>query len=323
MKKNILIIIFLFLLLITSCSVVQIGRPQNEDGTSQSVNTSEIISAPQYPENQIFRLNTCSGTAFNGLEESDILQISNLVYEYDRKDAPQNFEFEFNGEIYDLGYKQTTRYLYHNDDIDTYSFNSDVTEISVDINVSTGKIEDFFVHDEIYELSKEDGNAVELSNDDCFEIAKNYISQYADGLHEYKLIKQSEYDDHSSIFEGKGYYFQFAYFINNVITPDIIEIAVTSFGDVVCYSSFDPGHMKDAVLPSTNDMEQLEAKLFDFIKSVYDGYVYEYQDNLEKTQFVRLYNGQYAIVYEVLHKERDLPEYPLVSTLEKYIIFVG
>ena len=279
MKTRIVVIILSILLLLTSCG----------QSVSSKYSIFELTTRPIY-----------------GRVQSDTVYLSHIPYEYHRPEALTNLELEIDGILYNLEYEKSLTSQWEFDlsyDLyKGYSKTNDEIKISVNIRPKNGDLIYFHISHENYLSKKEESNAIKLDRDGCFTVANEFLIQNVADFSDYELVEES-YDGGGS-YKG-GYYFTFAHMINGIKTSNQILVSVTMFGDVVHYDARFWNGMKDSEPPSEEDMRIIQAEVNEFIKSKYEGYVLEYYYEISDVTFMRLYDGRYALIYEVQDRVRE------------------
>ena len=224
----------------------------------------------------------------------------------------------FNGSDYAVEYDNTAESYLYRTEVDYYESEETGKLVEFGINTKTGNIDRYSWVDVNYakEIDKP-----EISRDECFEIAWNYLTKYIDTKN-YELINEKYRD----IPEYKAIYdFEFRRVIDGVQTSDCAYIEVTVFGDVVGHMFISLGEMADAKLPSDEEMQTIRTKVEEKLKTIYDNVSEKYTVSYEIPDpvFVRLSDGKYAFEYDIGVSLAPLnnPNMP-ISELTKLLVYL-
>ena len=222
-------------------------------------------------------------------------EISLEIESYEKKLVQSSKSINFNGESVATKYRNTQKgYLYHNT-LDYYEKKDKGILIKFGINNDTGNIDRYSWIDVNYASNKKD--TIQLSRDECLTLAKEYFDKFADSS-EYELIEEN----YQKIPEYQAIYdFTFARVINGVETSEKASIGITVFGDVISHLFICLGEMKNVSLPTEEEFEIIQNNVDRKIREIYDNITdqYQYSYEIDKTTFVKLKNGRYAIEYYV------------------------
>lgn len=253
----------------------------------------------------------------SGANHSEEISIALETKEKILIDREKNISF--NGSDYAVEYDNTAESYLYRSEVDYYEKNEPGRMVKFGINAKTGNIDRYSWVDVNYakEIDKP-----EISRDECFEIAQKYFANYID-VSEYEFV--DEY--YREIPEFKACYeFEFRRVIDGIRTSDCAYIDVTVFGDVVNHMFISLGEMKDAKLPSSEDMQTIRTKVEEKLKAIYDNVSDKYAVSYEIPDpiFVRLSDGKYAFEYDigVSLAHHDNPDMP-VSELTKLLVYLN
>ena len=208
--------------------------------------------------------------------------------------------YNYNGKDYELKYNETTTFSTYNSSRDMYMMYDGRLLLEIGINPVTGRIDFFSWLDKDYAKTVTDNVK---TRDDCFEICKEYLSNYVDDLSEYRLYDE-KYDEYLEI--GAKYEFKFKRYIDDIPTSDLISIGVTAYGDVLDHRFECLGGMKNAKRPSDSEMKDIRKsvskkldKIYEPVKDKYDVTIGE-----EELLFMRLADGRYALQFTYENLQR-------------------
>lgn len=211
----------------------------------------------------------------------------------------QKRDFQINEEQYSLDYDYTQKGYWYNSEVDVYrKQDADRRMVEIRVNRESGAIDGYRWYDPNY---VETVDTDEISRDECISIAKDYLRSYVEDIEQYELVRDQYWK--SPEFNA-CYDFGFVRVIDGVSTLDKASIWVTAYGKVVLHSFTCLGEMKDAKLPSQDDMKLIRAAVDEKIKETYQSVEQKYDieytvDDFEDVVFMRLEDGSYAIQYDI------------------------
>lgn len=201
-----------------------------------------------------------------------------------------------NGDTFIGEYKRSTKAYLYNLDIDYYEYADNGVFVEFGINSNTGVVVAYSYLDFDYTAKKGDSRV--LTESECKEIALEYLEQYVDP-NEYSIIK-SEYEkipEYDAIYD-----FKFARIIDGIETSDNVYIGVSIFGDVISHLFAGTINEMDSVPTlSAEDYATIEANVATKLKNIYEPKKDEYDYTYETANkcFIKLYDGTYALEYEI------------------------
>ena len=200
---------------------------------------------------------------------------------------------DFLGTEYNAKYEKSEKGYYYNENVDYFEV-TDKYAHDFGINRNTGRIDVCEMYMVNYAQIKE--GSQKLSRDECQEIALDILKQYVN-LDEYVLTKAATGD----LIEYKVYDFWFTRIIDGVKTNDKAYIVITEYGDLFNYIFTCLGEMKDAIVPTKEELSDMKVAIDTKVNSIYanvkKSYTVEYE--IRDEYFVRLADGSYAMEYVV------------------------
>ncbi len=213
-----------------------------------------------------------------------------------KKNLKRNKKIRINGSEYDMEYQYSYKTYYHNSGGDLYVFTKDDLRVQARIN-DAGEITFFSFDDLNYIVEKED--TPQKTREECLEVVKTYFANYVDDVSEYQLVRENYVNP--SEWNNGSYSFFFTRFIDGIETFEKAIFGVTTYGDVHSHSFTGRESMKNAKLPSEQDMQTIHSNIDKKIQTIYSNtsekYTYTYE--LKSPIFYRLANGKYALAYSV------------------------
>ena len=213
-----------------------------------------------------------------------------VLYNHSQKpNVAKQKTIKYDGGEYEVEYDETVESYLYKDDIDYYKGYKDGEYVRFGINRYTNNIDSVLLP-----TKSKDEKTPKLSKDECLTIAKEYIKQYL-GTFEYELTKEQDNDVFSN------YSFEFNRVIDGVKTSEGAFVDVTYWGNIKYHCFFSTGDLKNAKLPSEEEMNAMCSVAEEKIKSMYKNnqseifVSYEIKDKM----LVRLANGKYAIKYDI------------------------
>lgn len=266
MKKRVISLIFIFLMIImTSCT---------------SHHKFDVVEVGGYNDN------------ISGAVHSNDIDLENKEYQ---KLLKPDKTVTING--IDVQGKYTTSqkgYLF-NSDVDYYESSEGGVNIQFGINNKTGRIDSYSYVSSEYAENK--GDATRLTNDQCLNVATDYLNQYTDS-DKYSLVSTNflEIPEYEAVYD-----FEFVRIIDGMETSDKAYIGVSVFGDVISHIFNNFGEMKDASCPSSEDLKIIESNIDTKVKEIYDTVAdnYSYSYDISEKVLVKLSDGKYAMEYYI------------------------
>ncbi|MBO5953601.1 MAG: hypothetical protein J6Q53_05745 [Oscillospiraceae bacterium] len=275
MKK--LLCLFLAILIVVLSLSACSETPAATEPSSQELARFEILELGGYDH-------------ISGANHSDDFR---LTYDEEAKRPAdkQKINIIRNGTEYELPYYQTRgSYLYH-DTRDIYRIQTTEKLIEIELNRYTGRVDFYSWYDRDYLHAVPSD---ELTREECLTIARAYLGDYIEDSAQYDLIA----DSYSTA--SDSYLFTFSRLVDGVETYDRAKIRVTVYGDVITHSFGSLGSMRDAILPTQETMDDIQAGLDERLEKIYapleDKYNVSYE--LNKEEFLRLADGTYALKYD-------------------------
>lgn len=205
-----------------------------------------------------------------------------------------NKNIVYDGVEYTLSYDSTyTDYLYNNAR-ECYSKFWDGGYIKIDLNKENGRIDRYSLYDSNY---LEKIILPELSCEECLSIARLYLGAYVYDAEQYELVKEkcTTSQQYQTLYE-----FEFARVIEGIQTSDKAYIDITVYGTVVSHFFSSLGEMRGAKLPTSEEMDAIEASVESKLAKIYAPVKDEYSVSYDLVEviFMRLKDGSYALQYE-------------------------
>lgn len=206
----------------------------------------------------------------------------------------RNRKIVCNGVEYDLSYEETCIGYLYNGTRDCYTRDDGRSTIKIELNRQTGRIDRYYFDDSDY---LEGVSTPSLSREECLLIAQQYLSTYIDDCDRYELV----FENYWNIEEYGGLYdFQFSRIVDGVETYDMASIGVTIYGTVMSHHFLGLETMRDAKLPTSEEMKAIQASVESRLAEIYDPIKDEYSVSYDLVEviFMRLKDGSYALQYE-------------------------
>ena len=194
---------------------------------------------------------------------------------------------ELNGKTWEGVYLHTTDSPYYNDDTDMYVGKENGKVVyAFEINRTTGMITHFSTECDLQNISER-----KLSQEECYDIAKEYLNSIIDNLDEYELCKTSD------IAWRNSYYFTFRKILNGIQTSDRISIGVSKDGEISSHTILSYNSAKNVDASSIN-METIDKLIANKVAEIYKknpSVTYKSEDIL----LIRLKDGTFYIDCDV------------------------
>lgn len=315
MKKIILFIVLSLVLSLTSCfSNLSFGE---KNLTKTDSTTSDPFNSNAAPKYQIFAhsYSHMRQKPFYGLEDDEIIS-RELMFEASREVAEKTIDFYYEGQNFCLSYDTTEKSFLYRQSVDMYKGGNDNYFFIVGVDDVTKEIVSVRYDIKDYALIKEKSGAKKLTEEECINIANEFVNGKVENFSRYKLVDKACID----VKDHVNYLLDYRGVISGVTTGEFIRVSVTEYGDIRFYKALGLDTMKDDVLPeNTNTLDQ---KLYEFIDSIYEGYVYDYQSEIISKRFVKFNSGEYAILYTVSVTRREIETDNPYRTSSNYIVYV-
>lgn len=259
---------------------------ENTDTENETHNNSNFES--KYIALEIGPNDYVSGAAHN----ADIKLISQ---EYISNNIGEAKKISINNHEFSVEYYESNKGYLYNDDKECYQKITDNEYIEIDINKNTNRIDFYNWISKDYMDDKE--SKEKLGKSDCQQIAIEYLDQYID-VDEYELLSV----DYKEFIEIDGVYrFSFARVIDGIMTFDQATISVTVYGDVIGHSFFCLGELKDAPIPTSSELIEIDKVVDEKIQSIYSNiskkFNIEYE--IDYRYIVKHSDGRYAMEYSL------------------------
>ena len=207
----------------------------------------------------------------------------------------KNKTVSVNGVEYKVTYEDTLTGYWYNGKIDFYEGTTDRGNlISLGINRDTGVIDRYDNYEKVH---IDTSLYTEKTEEECLQIAKDYLSTYVDDIDSYRLDKKSSRQANKVPY----YSFTFYRYIEEVKTYDLAIIEITYCGDVFSHYFDCLGALKGVNAPDEATLnalnEKVTEKLDEIYSSVKDEYTVEYGDR--DVTLIKLSDGKYAMEYYV------------------------
>ena len=201
--------------------------------------------------------------------------------------------FDFKGKNFDTEYIETEKGYLYKEEVNYYQTQDKSAKFG--INSDSGNID-------YYRLTKpknylSDKTTSELSKEECIAVATEYLKTFVD-ISDYEMRYDRYWD---SATYGGSYTFEFHRMIGGLETSDSAIIEVTVFGDIFFHKFTSLSEMKDAELPSEEDMNLILQKVEEKVKGIYQTTEEKYLTSYEISNplFIRLESGKYALEYSI------------------------
>lgn len=201
-----------------------------------------------------------------------------------------------NGNTFVGEYTRSAKAYFYNADVDYYEYADDGVRVDFGINSNTNVVVSYSYVDFNYTTKK--GNAPVLTENECFDIALEYLEQYIDA-DEYSMISSnySEIPEYNAIYD-----FEFVRLVDNVETSDNVYIGVSIFGDVISHLFGGTiNEMNNVPDLSAEDYKTIESNIDTKIKSIFDTVKneYDYSYACDEKRLIKLSDGAFAMEYYI------------------------
>lgn len=294
----------------------------------------------------VIALTSCANNATTGTTSGTIAtteaptpvkkEYTALVYDYSdgagsgKKDIDLNHKTKkkspaptapvtINGVTYAGTYTSSWDSDFYNFDRDEYTYKNDNISVRYTINASTGNVEGFSINQK-RDKSYYDGKKI-YSEDECFEMAKEYIKPYVPNIENYKLVSKNKTQDNV-------YKFKFREYIDGVRIGNDAFVNVSIYGeldhfdyhteieDVEAFKesgyleTIDWDAVDEAIEARTNEMLSYSEQ-FDSIE------VINTEEHKTTKTLVKMADGSFALKCQVnvCMTYKDFPEYNVSDTV--------
>lgn len=305
MKLITFLLILSLLISFTSC-VSQDSFAETNENTTEISSMSDKVIAERFKVFEVSGFDSVSGA-----KHSSEIHFEELSYQ--DSNAEKEVSIKVDGKDLNATYTKTESLRFYNSQSRHYRYHDKEKGITVEkgINSYTGNTDWYYFYNKNYlaEINKP-----ELTRDECMEIAKKYFDGFIDSS-EYEVT----YERYMYVPEWKGVYtFHFSRIIDGIETYDYAIIGITVFGDVIDHSFLSLGEMKNAKLPSQDEMKMIVENVKKKLQDIYSNVEYKYLVNyqIHEPVFMRLADGRYAFEYfvEVGLIPKDDAEHTLSET---------
>ena len=176
------------------------------------------------------------------------IKLGTTIYNNIPKEQVQ--KVAINGILYEANYEKSQRSYLYKEDVDFYRSVDDTYIIEFGVNKNTGVVDNCRLVNKKYLSSKDDSQ--KLNQDECTKIAYQILEQYVN-LEEYTLtLIQKDYRTTGGRYDIYEYWFY--RIIDGVKTNDKAYIVITEYGDLYGYQFNCLGEMKDAIVPTKEEL---------------------------------------------------------------------
>ena len=186
---------------------------------------------------------------------------------------------------------------YYNFDYEEYTATSGSVTAKFQINPANNELVGFQTRDAEYR--QKNANTKELSQEECTDIAWNYLKGHISDIENYRIISV----DFNISDAHKGYYwFRFYRYIGETETLDCAFVHVTVYGDVVSFSKHNLGGFEGTNILSKHSEESIDSAINAKLSEIYGAlennpdYTIQYA---KSRMLVRLADGKYALEYTI------------------------
>ncbi len=218
-----------------------------------------------------------------------------LIDEDYKKESVADKKVKINNMDINGTYKNSKKGYLFNSDQDVYEYKKDNIYIQFAVDNDTGMVSRYSDMSMDYLQTK--GDAEQLTQEQCVEVAAEYLKRYID-IGEYSLLQA----DYLKIPEYTAIYnLEYVKLIDGIKTSDKVYIGVTVYGDVIMHLFGTVDAVNDKAVPTDEEFQKIDEKINEKIDGIYssikDKYAYSYQ--VEDKVLVRLSDGSYAMEYEL------------------------
>ena len=223
--------------------------------------------------------------------------------------------------MYELTYQESERTYLYGSEVDYYQYSDNAKTLKVYFECATGKIRELRYSDSRY-LDALDPDDV-LIEEECYEKALEFLSVLVDA-EGYELTDKTV--GSAGGFGGLCTY-EFTRFIDGVKTANQVRISVTFCGDVVAYYLNTPEPLDLSKMPTGEALDALSQKVKDRWDSLHPSFParLEFMSyEIEEIEFLRLFDGRYALLYTVKANFRERCESHYHSNYERaqYLVYL-
>jgi hypothetical protein len=305
MKKFISLILsaIIFTLTLTSCANPGTSNtPSTSDTPAHtSSSTSSTTSAPTPVKREYTALlyDFADGIVGSG---KDIDLSTKIV----RKHFVPDRKLTINGNTYAGVYDESEESKFYNYDRDEYTYydNNNGIKINYTINAATGDVESYGFYNYRDVSSDYEGRKI-YSQEECLEIATEYMKQYIHNIEKYTLTSGKAENGLSGY--GTQYTFKFKEYIGDLPIGNSINVSVTRYGDVRFFNYHitieDTEKFKESGFLEAQDWDAIDEAIakraceaFPTLKD-YDKYFSSCEYDADRTTktLVRMKDGRYAL----------------------------
>ena len=221
---------------------------------------------------------------------------------YTNSDSEPTKSIIFFDTMYELTYQKSERSYLYGSEVDYYRYSDNAKTLNVYFECATGKIRELRYSDSRY-LDARDPDDV-LIEEECYEKALEFLPSLVD-VSGYELTNKTV--GPAGGFGGLCTY-EFTRFIDGVKTSNQVRISITFYGDVVAYYLNSPEPLDLSKMPTGEALDALSQRVKDRWDAAHTELPYGYEFlsyEIEKLEFIRLFDGRYALLYTVKANFRE------------------
>ena len=273
----------------------EVTEPDTSINVEETSQTSEETTEAETKTSKYTALEFNVSDSGVGANHNIDIKLGTTIYNNIPKEQVQ--KVAINGILYEANYEKSQRSYLYKEDVDFYRSVDDTYIIEFGVNKNTGVVDNCRLVNKKYLSSKDDSQ--KLNQDECTKIAYQILEQYVN-LEEYTLtLIQKDYRTTGGRYDIYEYWFY--RIIDGVKTNDKAYIVITEYGDLYGYQFNCLGEMKDATVPTKEELSDMKVAIDAKVNSIYANvkklYAVEYE--IRDEYLIMLEDGKYAMEYVV------------------------
>lgn len=172
------------------------------------------------------------------------------------------------GQSLEFAYQKTNSESFSGSVIHSYT-----SENGIEIKFSKNLEQIVFYNEKA--IYKPDLNKAQLTEQECLQIAQEYLMGLTEYADQYNTHLSYDYDGDKQ--GGPCYGFRFTRLLGKYKTYDVLIVAVSKTGDITCYNKSRFGCADGITLPSEQEYAEMEASAIKAMEKIYENRKYTYE----------------------------------------------
>ena len=318
MKRIVTLILAPIILILSSCNMVTSDAPkETETQTTTIQNEEKEIPYKVWDLNYDRPLRTDDRSHLTDVESTFRYNSGS----YTDSSVTKDITIDFNDTEYTASYSSSVDYYGVYPTVDYYKEDDGEVQVTFGIDRVSKKVVYYSrkYDKEDYE-QKINSDIPMINEEECQRIASEYLSNIVNNFSEFTLYSSSYHDAGLNHYPSSQCFLQYSRFIKGIRTSEKIFFTVDVWGEVLSYDLTKLGNIEDDAFLSDEIVDLVYQNLDDYIRYIYEDYVYKYMYKITDVELERLYgDDRYIIRFVTVEKTSETYEqeqnYPVEDRL--------